>query len=99
MESVTLASPDEVGYPWWDMGIDYEPDHVDLDFDDENLIAGLDPAQMVDRLDLLLAGGTMSSETKQTIVNIIDVEYLEPQDRVKVALYYMLISPDYVIQK
>ena len=35
----------------------------------------------------------------QTIIEIIDVEYLEPADRVKLALYFILISPDYVIQK
>ena len=99
MESATLASPVEIGYPWWDMSIDNPEDHVDLDFEDENVLAGLDPAAMVERLDLLLGGGTVSSETMQTIVDIIDVTYLEPSDRVKAALYFLLISPDYVIQK
>ena len=56
-------------------------------------------AAMIERLNLLLGGGTISSATMQTIVNIIDVDYLEPTDRVKLALYFILISPDYVIQK
>jgi hypothetical protein len=99
MESVTLASPEDVGYPWWDMGIDNPDDHVDLDFDDENILAGLDATAMVERLNLLIGGGTLSSETMQTIVEIVDVWYLEPADRVKIALYFILISPDYVIQK
>lgn len=99
MESITLASPEDIGYPWWDMGIDNPDDHVDLDFDDENTLAGLDASAMVERLNLLLGGGTLSSETMQTIVDIVDVWYLEPADRVKIALYFILISPDYVIQK
>ena len=99
MESVTLASPEEVGSPWWDMGIDNPDDHIDLDFEDENILAALDPAALVERLNQLLAGGTMSSVTKQSIIEIIDVGYLEPSERVKMALYFTMISPDYVIQK
>jgi uncharacterized protein (DUF1800 family) len=99
MESITLASQEEVGYPWWDMGIDNPDDHVDLDLDDEILIASLNATQLIERLDILLTGGTMSSETKSTIVTIIDVEYLEPADRVKIAMYFVLMSPDYIIQK
>ena len=99
MESVTLASPEEIGYPWWDMGIDNPDDHIDLDLDDEIILAGLDPTALMERLNSLLAGGTMSSETKQSIIDIINVSYLEPLDRLKLALYFTLISPDYVIQK
>ena len=99
MESITLASPENVGYPWWDIGFSNPEDHVELDFNDEISLAAYDPAAMVERLNLLLGGGTISSATMQTIVNIIDVDYLEPTDRVKLALYFILISPDYVIQK
>lgn len=99
MESVTLASQEDIGLPWWDMGFFNPDDRVYLDFQDENNLAGLDPSAMVERLNLLLGGGTLSSETMQTIIEIIDVEYLEPADRVKLALYFILISPDYVIQK
>ena len=99
MESVTLASQEDIGLPWWDMGFFNPDDRVYLDFQDENNLAGLDPSAMVERLNLLLGGGTLSSETMQTIIEIIDVEYLEPAERVKLALYFILISPDYVIQK
>ena len=99
MESITLASPENVGYPWWDIGFSNPEDHVELDFNDEISLAAYDPAAMIERLNLLLGGGTISSATMQTIVNIIDVDYLEPTDRVKLALYFILISPDYVIQK
>ena len=81
------------------MSIENPDNHIDLDFEDENTLAGLNPSAMVERLNLLLAGGTLSSETMQTIIEIIDVTYLEPVDRVKLALYFILISPDYVIQK
>ena len=99
MESVTLASPENIGYPWWDIGFSNPEDHVDLNFDDEILLAAYNPTAMVERLNLLLGGGTISNDTMQTIVNIIDVDYLEPSDKVKLALYFILISPDYIIQK
>jgi hypothetical protein len=99
MESITMADPDEIGYPWWEMGFDSPEDHVGLDFDDEIMLASTDAHAMVDRLNILLAGGTASSETIDTISNIIEIEALEPADRVKVAIYLLLISPDYIIQK
>jgi uncharacterized protein (DUF1800 family) len=99
MESITMAHPDEIGYPWWDMGFDSPEDHVDLDFDDEIILAFTDAHAMVERLNILLAGGTATSETIDTISNLVEIEALEPADRVKVALYLLLISPDYIIQK
>ena len=99
MESITMADPDEIGYPWWEMGFDSPEDQVGLDFDNEIMLASTDAHAMVDRLNILLAGGTASSETIDTISNIIEIEALEPADRVKVALYLLLISPDYIIQK
>jgi hypothetical protein len=98
MESLTLASPEDVGYPWWDMGLDNPEDHIDLDLDDEILIASLNVTKLIERLDILMTGGTMSSETKTTIVSIIDVDYIEPGDKLKIAMYLVLISPDYIIQ-
>ena len=99
MESITMADPDEIGYPWWEMGFDSPEDQVGLDFNNEIMLASTDAHAMVDRLNILLAGGTASSETIDTISNIIEIEALEPADRVKVALYLLLISPDYIIQK
>ena len=99
MESVTLASQEDIGLPLWDMGFFNPDDRVYLDFQDENNLAEIDPLAMVERLNLLLGGGTLSSETMQTIIEIIDVEYIEPSDRVKLAMYFILASPDYLIQK
>jgi len=41
----------------------------------------------------------LSAETKTTILSVIDFDELEPSDKVKIALFYILISPDYIIQK
>lgn len=99
MESLTLASPEEIGVPWWEMALSNPEDIINLDYEEELQIAAENPSALVDRLDILLAGGTMSSETKTTIVSIIDSEWLEPIYRFQIALYMVLISPDYVIQK
>ncbi len=98
MESITMAHPDDIGIPWWDMAASPD-DNVTLDFEDEIILASNDLHAMVDRLNILLAGGTASSETIDTIVTLLDVESISPADRVKVALYLLLISPDYIIQK
>lgn len=94
-----MAHPDEIGYPWWEMGFESPEDQVSLNFDDEIILATTDTHAMVDRLNILLAGGTMTSETIDTISELVDIEDLDPTDRVKIALYLLLISPDYIIQK
>ena len=99
MESITMAHPDDIGIPWWDAGINSPEDNVTLDFEDEIILASNDVQAMVDRLNILLAGGTASSETLDIISTLIDVEGIAPADRVKLALYLLLISPDYIIQK
>ena len=99
MESITMSDPDEIGYPWWEMGFESPEDQVSLNFDDEIILASTDTYAMVDRLNILLAGGTMTSETINTISDLVDIEDLDSTDRVKIALYLLLISPDYIIQK
>jgi len=99
MESITMAHPDDIGIPWWDAGINSPEDNVTLDFEDEIILASNDVQAMVDRLNILLAGGTASSATLDIISTLIDVEGIAPADRVKLALYLLLISPDYIIQK
>ncbi|PCJ81665.1 MAG: hypothetical protein COA49_03915 [Bacteroidetes bacterium] len=99
METLTLANPEDVGYPWWDVGFDDSPDHVSLDFSDELSLASTDLPAMLDRLNILLAGGTLSSETIDTIISTVDYSFLEPGEKLKLATYLLLISPDYIIQK
>ena len=99
MESITQASPEDIGQPWWDIGLEPSDDHVGIDIEYEILLGSENPAALIDRLDILLCGGTMSSDTRSTILNVIDNEWLEPIYRFQIAIYMVLISPDYVIQK
>lgn len=70
---------------------------VQLDFTDENDIIE-DPVELVDRLNILLAAGQLSMSTQEIIINAL--EALEnPEDRLDMAVYLILISPDFAIIK
>lgn len=58
-----------------------------------------DPESLVDYLDLVLAHGNMSDETRQTIINATAPITPYPEFAVKMALYLTMVSPDYVIMK
>lgn len=58
------------------------------------------PSQLVDRFDLILTTGGMSSTLKMKLVNELNgMSSNEPVKRVTMALHLILTSPDYVIQK
>ena len=56
------------------------------------------PAELVDHLDILLANGQLSTDTKRIIVQGIS-QLFEPEERLRLAVYLVLISPDYAILK
>ncbi|MEM9527818.1 MAG: DUF1800 family protein [Bacteroidota bacterium] len=56
------------------------------------------PAALVDHLDLLLANGLLSAATKRIIVNALG-QLDTPQERLRMALFLIIISPDYAILK
>ena len=56
------------------------------------------PSRLVDHLNILLSNGLLSSETRQTIVQSIS-SLTNKMDRVRLALYLVMISPDYAILK
>ena len=56
------------------------------------------PSALVDRLDILLANGLLEDDTKAIMVNAIS-QLSSPAERVKMALYLIMISPDYAILK
>jgi hypothetical protein len=61
-----------------------------------------DPALLVDRLDKLLTYGTMSTPTKQAIIEAVAaIPFYNNGDntRTKLAMSLVLSSPDYLIQK
>ena len=69
-----------------------------MDYTDEfGLVTDLDG--LMRRLDILLCGGTMSDESKSTIIEVLDQLFGEPNITIKTALFLTLVSPDYVIQK
>ncbi|MEN0005587.1 MAG: DUF1800 family protein [Bacteroidota bacterium] len=57
-----------------------------------------DTAALLNYLDILLANGMLTDTTKAIIGNAIN-QLQEPGERLKLALYLILISPDYVILK
>ncbi|MEM1321226.1 MAG: DUF1800 domain-containing protein [Bacteroidota bacterium] len=83
--------------PFIDAGEHSElPSEPILDFDDEWELAD-NPTALVDRLDILLACGQLSDASKTIIVNALS--QLIEEDRLAMALYLILISPDYAFLK
>jgi len=84
----------------WDLELEDTP----LDFDKLKYYAK-DPEVLINELDKLFTRGLLSESTRQLITNAIapltgnnsNIDYLHY--RVKMALYLILISPDYVILK
>jgi len=77
------------------------------DYSDEIAIAD-DPVALIDRLDLLLSHGSMSQESKDTIIAIIedlplenpnDPNYNGPEFRTQLAVILMMTAPDYIVAR
>ena len=68
-----------------------------IDFTREEILAN-QPDQLINHLDILLANGMLTHNTKTTIKTAIE-QLNSPADRVKMGTYLILISPDYVILK
>jgi uncharacterized protein (DUF1800 family) len=70
---------------------------IDLAY--EQSIAG-NPAQLVDHLNALLMGGTMSPAMRTIIVDAVTkIPAGSPLERARTAIYLVVNSPEYVIQK
>ncbi len=57
----------------------------------------LDNDTLLNKLDLLLTYGSLSNESREIIKNAISG--LKPEDKIRMAVYLIMISPDYVILK
>ncbi len=68
-----------------------------MDFSLEEALAN-NPDQLINHLDILLANGLLSSNTKAIIKSTIE-QLNSPADRVRMATYLIMISPDYAILK
>ena len=61
---------------------------------------GYTPEQLIDYLDILLANGMLSDETRSSILESIEPDnVLNPFDKSNYALFMTMINPDYIIMK
>jgi hypothetical protein len=99
MEITTKASTTVPGFPEANAFLFDPDDRATLDLAQELALSDDLPA-LLDRLDILLTGGLLSEEMKQTIVENCEILTLfDAEIAVKSAIFLTLISPDYVIQK
>ncbi len=72
-----------------------------LDFSDELAMAGdADVEQMIERLNLIIAHGQLKESTRAIITNQIkQIPATQPEARVRIALFLIMMSPDYLIIK
>ena len=69
---------------------------ITMDYGDE--LALIDnPTSLVNRLDILLGAGLLSQRTKNIIITAIS--QLDDEDRLPMATYLIMMSPDYAVLK
>ncbi|MEL7122474.1 MAG: DUF1800 family protein [Bacteroidota bacterium] len=68
-----------------------------MDFSAEETLVN-DPDQLINRLDIILANGLLTEGTKSIIKNAIQ-QLDNTDDKLRMAMYLILISPDYAILK
>jgi len=96
-EIATHAGTEVHNVPSYDIN-DLDPvDYIYLDLEDEYAIA-TDAEFLVDRINLIIAGGLFSEETKSSIISSVE-QLSDPVERVRAALFLSFISPEYNIQK
>ncbi|CAN5611676.1 hypothetical protein BH20VER1_BH20VER1_09000 [soil metagenome] len=80
-------------------GIGPVENRTTLDLTYERSIAG-NPAQLVDHLDRLLMNGAMSAAMRAIVVGAVEqTAASNPTERVRTAIYLIVNSPEYVIQR
>lgn len=74
-------------------------DRITLNLSAEQTLAS-DPTQLVDHLNTLLMAGGMSSAMRTTMINAItQISASNPTERVRTAIYLVINSPEFVVQK
>ncbi len=97
MDISTQASTTQPGLPDFDNVL--PADQVGLDLSDEIEAVNLDALALIDRLDMIMAGGSLSESSKQIMANTLMPFVNDPPVAVKVGIYLLVLSPDYNIQK
>lgn len=77
----------------------YDSKKAYLNLEDEIALQAVnDIPKLIDRLDLILTHGQMTDFTKQEIIKAVQsVPDNRAEQRVKLAIYFIMISPDYLI--
>ncbi len=98
MEVSTVANDEFMDRPDYDKEQLDPNDFVYLDLDDETALVN-DPAALVERLNIILAAGQLTENTKTQISNAI--ANIEGDDKfiVRSAIFLVMTSPDYGILK
>lgn len=80
-------------------GISWGDNRVEVDLSEEMGLAS-DPAALLDHLDLLLLAGQMTPELRADIMNALDaIDSTDTERIAETAVYLVLVSPEFVIQK
>jgi uncharacterized protein (DUF1800 family) len=72
-----------------------------LDLDEEiEMAENGQLAQVIERFNLVLAHGQLSEINRQLILNTVNaMENEDPEDQLRLALFFIMVSPDYLILK
>jgi hypothetical protein len=74
-------------------------DRITLSLSNEQALAA-NPAQLVDHLNSLLMAGSMSAAMRITLINAItQIPASNPAERAKTAIYLVINSPEFTIDK
>ncbi len=75
--------------------LQHETATIQLDLDDE-LILAQNPEALINRFDLLFTHGQLTQASKDIIVNAMN-QLVSDEDKLEIALYLFMTSPEYVI--
>jgi uncharacterized protein (DUF1800 family) len=74
-------------------------DRITLNLSNEITLAS-DPVKLVDHLNALMMAGSMSSPMRTTLINAVNtIAATNPTERARTAIYLVVNSPEYVIEK
>ena len=80
-------------------GLGPSSDRITLSLTAEQMLAS-DPAGLVDHLNSLLMAGGMSSGTRNILINAVtQIPSNNPTERVRTAIYLVVNSPEFVVDK
>ena len=97
LSDICIAEADEEFVEEPENPANEEPPLFPIDYSEELALAET-PTALIDRLDILIANGLLEDDTKAIINNAI-AQLQDPYQRMVMAMYLILISPDYAILK